>query len=449
MYVKIGDKEVECAPGFQLFLHTKLSNPHYPPEIQAETTSKLLSHFPLQHPACREGRSPRHERAAGPGPRGPGPRPAAGPGLPGQGAGPAQPPRPAPWRPLQPPSGGPGGMLLRHLTQPGARGGLRGGRRGEDPAGSARQRQSSRPSTDGGCCHPPTPSHPWPSSKQGQAVLAAGAPPNRLGQQPAPALRLLLPGPSPQSPQSPVPRPRACGLSPAGGRSSRPQLTAGSDGRRARAGRGTTAGWCGRWRASRRTSTGRGRSGRGRRARCWTMRRRSRPSGRPPSPRPASGCRGASRRCPSPSRRRSSGPSSRRRTRRRRRPASTSRTTTRRRPRSRRRPPRRRQRRRSGPRPRAGGRHRLRGRPRRRPPRRPRRPSRRPPSSLARRSGGRSRAAPSRAHRVTTPSRRARRRTGTGTTPPGGRWGGRGRRGRRGRKARRWPRRRWTGRATA
>ena len=137
MYVKIGDKEVECAPGFQLFLHTKLSNPHYPPEIQAETTSKLLSHFPLQHPACREGRSPRHERAAGPGPRGPGPRPAAGPGLPGQGAGPAHPPRPAPWRPLQPPSGGPGGMLLRHLTQPGARGGLRGGRRGEDPAGSA------------------------------------------------------------------------------------------------------------------------------------------------------------------------------------------------------------------------------------------------------------------------------------------------------------------------
>ena len=38
MYVKIGDKEVEYAPGFKLFLHTKLSNPHYPPEIQAETT---------------------------------------------------------------------------------------------------------------------------------------------------------------------------------------------------------------------------------------------------------------------------------------------------------------------------------------------------------------------------------------------------------------------------
>ncbi len=24
--------------GFRLFLHTKLSNPHYPPEVQAETT---------------------------------------------------------------------------------------------------------------------------------------------------------------------------------------------------------------------------------------------------------------------------------------------------------------------------------------------------------------------------------------------------------------------------
>ena len=55
MYVKIGDKEVECAPGFQLFLHTKLSNPHYPPEIQAESTSKLLSHFPLEGPGLQGG----------------------------------------------------------------------------------------------------------------------------------------------------------------------------------------------------------------------------------------------------------------------------------------------------------------------------------------------------------------------------------------------------------
>jgi dynein heavy chain, axonemal len=38
MYIKLGDTEVEMHPDFRLFLHTKLSNPHYPPEIQAETT---------------------------------------------------------------------------------------------------------------------------------------------------------------------------------------------------------------------------------------------------------------------------------------------------------------------------------------------------------------------------------------------------------------------------
>lgn len=38
MYVKLGDKDVEYNKNFKLFLHTKLSNPHYPPEIQAETT---------------------------------------------------------------------------------------------------------------------------------------------------------------------------------------------------------------------------------------------------------------------------------------------------------------------------------------------------------------------------------------------------------------------------
>jgi len=36
--VKLGDKEVEVSPNFKLFMHTKLMNPHYPPEIQAETT---------------------------------------------------------------------------------------------------------------------------------------------------------------------------------------------------------------------------------------------------------------------------------------------------------------------------------------------------------------------------------------------------------------------------
>jgi dynein heavy chain len=34
----MGDKELTLNPKFNLFLHTKLSNPHYPPEIQAECT---------------------------------------------------------------------------------------------------------------------------------------------------------------------------------------------------------------------------------------------------------------------------------------------------------------------------------------------------------------------------------------------------------------------------
>jgi len=37
-YIKMGDKELTLSPQFKLFLHTKLSNPHYPPEIQAECT---------------------------------------------------------------------------------------------------------------------------------------------------------------------------------------------------------------------------------------------------------------------------------------------------------------------------------------------------------------------------------------------------------------------------
>jgi dynein heavy chain len=32
-YIKMGDKELTLNPHFNLFLHTKLSNPHYPPEI--------------------------------------------------------------------------------------------------------------------------------------------------------------------------------------------------------------------------------------------------------------------------------------------------------------------------------------------------------------------------------------------------------------------------------
>lgn len=37
-FIKIGDKECEYNPKFQLILHTKLANPHYQPELQAQTT---------------------------------------------------------------------------------------------------------------------------------------------------------------------------------------------------------------------------------------------------------------------------------------------------------------------------------------------------------------------------------------------------------------------------
>jgi dynein heavy chain, axonemal len=36
--IKIGDKEIEYHPDFKLILHTKLANPHYKPEMQAQTT---------------------------------------------------------------------------------------------------------------------------------------------------------------------------------------------------------------------------------------------------------------------------------------------------------------------------------------------------------------------------------------------------------------------------
>lgn len=36
--IKIGDKEVEYNSMFRLLLHTKLANPHYKPEMQAQTT---------------------------------------------------------------------------------------------------------------------------------------------------------------------------------------------------------------------------------------------------------------------------------------------------------------------------------------------------------------------------------------------------------------------------
>ncbi|CAK8676513.1 unnamed protein product [Clavelina lepadiformis] len=37
-YIKIGDKECEFHPSFRLILHTKLANPHYQPELQAQCT---------------------------------------------------------------------------------------------------------------------------------------------------------------------------------------------------------------------------------------------------------------------------------------------------------------------------------------------------------------------------------------------------------------------------
>ncbi|XP_018585062.2 dynein heavy chain 11, axonemal [Scleropages formosus] len=37
-YIKVGDKECYFHPDFRLILHTKLANPHYKPEIQAQTT---------------------------------------------------------------------------------------------------------------------------------------------------------------------------------------------------------------------------------------------------------------------------------------------------------------------------------------------------------------------------------------------------------------------------
>ena len=36
--IKIGDKEVEYHQNFRLILQTKLANPHYKPEMQAQTT---------------------------------------------------------------------------------------------------------------------------------------------------------------------------------------------------------------------------------------------------------------------------------------------------------------------------------------------------------------------------------------------------------------------------
>jgi len=37
-FLRIGDKEIEFHSSFRLILHTKMANPHYKPEMQAQTT---------------------------------------------------------------------------------------------------------------------------------------------------------------------------------------------------------------------------------------------------------------------------------------------------------------------------------------------------------------------------------------------------------------------------
>lgn len=37
-YILIGGKECTYNSNFKLILHTKLANPHFPPELQAQTT---------------------------------------------------------------------------------------------------------------------------------------------------------------------------------------------------------------------------------------------------------------------------------------------------------------------------------------------------------------------------------------------------------------------------
>lgn len=36
--IKLGDKEIEYNPEFQFYITTKLSNPHYTPEISTKST---------------------------------------------------------------------------------------------------------------------------------------------------------------------------------------------------------------------------------------------------------------------------------------------------------------------------------------------------------------------------------------------------------------------------
>ncbi|KAI2655454.1 Dynein axonemal heavy chain 11 [Labeo rohita] len=61
-YIRLGDKECEFNSGFRLLLHTKQANPHFPPELQAQTT---LINFTVTRAGLEEqllGQVVTHER---------------------------------------------------------------------------------------------------------------------------------------------------------------------------------------------------------------------------------------------------------------------------------------------------------------------------------------------------------------------------------------------------
>ncbi len=62
MYIRLGDKECEFNSAFRLLLHTKQANPHFPPELQAQTT---LINFTVTRAGLEEqllGQVVTHER---------------------------------------------------------------------------------------------------------------------------------------------------------------------------------------------------------------------------------------------------------------------------------------------------------------------------------------------------------------------------------------------------
>lgn len=61
-YIRLGDKECEYNSGFRLLLYTKQANPHFPPELQAQTT---LINFTVTRTGLEEqllGQVVTHER---------------------------------------------------------------------------------------------------------------------------------------------------------------------------------------------------------------------------------------------------------------------------------------------------------------------------------------------------------------------------------------------------